>query len=57
MIKKFEVTAELFMSADRVVTLVVEANTERKAEIFAKDELKKKFNTDMVRVLSVNRLI
>lgn len=57
MIKIFEVTAELFMSADRVIKISVKANTERKAEIIAKDELKKKFNTDMVRILSVTTIV
>ena len=57
MIKTFKVSAELFMSADRVVTLVVYANTERKAKIFAKDELMKKYNTDMVRVISIDMII
>ena len=57
MIKLFNVTAELFMSADRVVNINIKANSERKAKIIAKDELRKKFNTDIVRIISVEKIV
>ena len=39
--KKWRVTAEINMCAERYETVVVKANTERKARIFAEKEFKK----------------
>lgn len=41
MIKTYNVTAELNMCAEKVVTMTVKANTERKARKFAEEKLKK----------------
>lgn len=41
--KKWEVTAELFWSAERIETVIVKANTERKARIFAVEAFEKKY--------------
>lgn len=40
--KKWKVTAEINMDASRYDTVVVRANTERKAYIFAEKEFKKR---------------
>ena len=39
--KKWKVTAEINMCANRYETVIVKANTERKARIFAEKEFKK----------------
>ncbi len=41
--KTWKVTAELFWSAERIESVVVKANTERKARIFAIDTFTKKY--------------
>lgn len=40
MIKRWEVTAELNMDAQHYETVIVEANTERKARMFAEKKFK-----------------
>ena len=45
--KTWKITAEMFANAQHEETVTVKANTERKARIFAHEELKKKFNTEM----------
>ena len=52
-IKTFAVTAELFWNAANNKTVIVKANTERKARIMAENKLKKDYGTDMIRILSV----
>ena len=43
MIKTWKVTAELYWSANREETVIVKANTKRKASIFAEKEFRKKY--------------
>ena len=43
MIKKWEVTAEVNMDASNYVSIIVSANTKRKAMIIAEEKLKKKY--------------
>lgn len=41
--KTWKITAELFWSAERIESVIVKANTERKARMFAIDAFKKKY--------------
>ena len=43
MIKRWKVTAELYWSANREETVIVKANTQRKAVQFAINKFKKKY--------------
>ena len=43
MIKQWEITAEINMDASRYKTVIVKANTERKARQFAIEKLKKRW--------------
>lgn len=55
-IKKWKITAELFMNASRYDDVVVKANTEIKAVKFGCEELRKKHKTDMVSVTKVEQV-
>lgn len=56
--KNWKVTAELFMNASRVESVVVRCNTERKAEINAIKEFTKKYPNimGMIRVRSITEV-
>ena len=43
MIKTWEVTAEVNMDASKHVSIIVSANSERKAKIIAEEKLKKEY--------------
>ena len=55
MVKLYRVTAELFFSADRIESVEVKANTERKAKIFAENAFKNKYPNvgDMILIQKV----
>ncbi len=53
MIKSWKVTAKLFRDSTRIEDVVVKANTERKAAIFAQTGLVKKYGTKAVDILRV----
>ena len=54
MIKKWKVTAELNMNASHVESVIVRANTERKARIFATERFKSMArNVNILRVEQV----
>ena len=46
--KVWKYTAQLFFDATKYSTLITRANTEVKAKKFGHDEMKKKYNTDMI---------
>lgn len=56
--KKWKITAELFWSAERIETVVVKANTERKARIFGVEAFKKKYPNvmDMISIYKVEEI-
>lgn len=58
MIKTWKVTAELFWSANRIESVEVEANTERKARIFAENAFKKRYPyiKEMISIQKVERI-
>lgn len=58
MIKTWRITAELFFSANKVETVLVSANSERKAKMFAKDCFKKKYPDigEMIFIQKVERI-
>lgn len=53
--KKWTITAELFMNAQHEETVTVKANTERKACIFAKEAFTKKYPSihNMIKIISI----
>ena len=56
MLYKWKIRAELFWMANREDTVYVTAHTEKKAIMFAKTKLEKKYKTDMIRIISVQRI-
>lgn len=56
MIKRWKVIAELNLDASRHDTVIVEANTERKAVKFAYEKLRKKHGNKMIVVEKVTLL-
>ena len=58
MIKKWKVKVELFWDASREETVIVEANTKRKAAVFAKDKIRKKYTRigDMINIISIDEV-
>lgn len=46
--KVYKYTAQLFFDATKYDTLIIRANTEFKAKKFGYDEMKKKYNTNMI---------
>jgi len=58
MIKRWKVTAEIYWSANREETVIVKANTQRKAVQFAKEKIKKKYPDigDMINIRDVKEV-
>lgn len=58
MIKTWLVTAELFWDASRIESVEVEANTERKAKIFAEQLFQNKYPNigQMISIIKVERI-
>ncbi len=56
--KKWKVTAELFWSAERIESVVVKANTERKARLYAENVFKKEYPDvgSMISIQSIERV-
>lgn len=56
MIKQWEITAEINMDASRYKTVIVKANTERKARQFAIEKLKKMVHF-LLQIFQLSRLL
>lgn len=56
--KRWTITAELFMLANHIETVTVKANTERKARIFACEAFTKKYPNihNMITILKVEEI-
>lgn len=56
--KNWLVTAKLFMDANRIETMTIRCNTERKARIFATEKFQKKYSTvgNMVDIIKVEEM-
>lgn len=56
--KKWKVIAELFWSAERIESVIVKANTERKARLFAVNAFKKKYPNikDMINIHEIEQI-
>lgn len=56
--KNWLVTAKLFMDANRIETMTIRCNTERKARIFATEKFQKKYSTvgNMVYIIKVEEM-
>ena len=56
MIKIWKIVAELNWDASNYKSIIVKANTERKARIIGEEKLKKEYSTNNIKILNVERI-
>ena len=56
MIKIWKIVAELNWDASNYKSIIVKANTERKARIIGEEKLEKEYSTNNIKILNVERI-